>query len=461
MIRRFFLAITGCLLCGVAAATLRVEQGDAGQAYQFHTVRASFELVNEGEKELRGIVVKPLRAGDSVVSAPTRLAAGQRANVEVDIFNPNDLGVSGHTFSVASSDSKEPRATRIRVYSLSVLQDPTRILDFGKVAAGDTPTLDYVLATDDPKVRIAAIKEMPSFATAAIKDDGRGLVITHRGSSDWGQLSGFIKLQLDSPQQREAWLPLQTEVRGIVLPSSMRFEFGVARIGQQNEYILQYRQGEGKPFTLARPVIEGFKAKSQVQDCVGGEQGCRQIRFLLDDKQPQGQLTGTLRVHLPDYDRDLLVPVGGMLLSQKIKVQNMDEVLAASAKAAPASETNLGLALNLMKAAEQPVEAAIPPGAGPLLRWSVNNETLIYGYAVYRADSEQGPFLRQGAIVRKSAAAKPDVTSNYAFRDNETVAGTEYWYRIATLYADGRREFLGTAQRVTAAAGETAGRKSN
>lgn len=453
MIRRLLFVVSGFFLFNSVAPALTLEQGDAGQAYQFQNLRSSFVIINDGKDELEGVTVKPLRPYDRVISAPQRIAAGAHATVEVDLFVSNDIGVRGHSFSVATSAGKEPVITRIRLYGLSVLQDPERILDFETVAAGTAPTIDYALATDDPTIHITAIKEVPDFATATIKEGGRGLVLRHRENSAWGKLSGLIKVQLDSAQQREAWIPVHTEVRGDVLPSSMNFELGVARMGQRNEYILQYRHGAGKDFALDKAVLEGIRGKTTVQDCVGGEKGCKQVRFVIDDKQPQGQISGKLRVHLPDYDRELIVTTGGMLLSKNIKVQSLDEALAASAKSKPEGEANLSQALNRMKAAEQPVEAVIPPGNGPLLRWSVDNETLIYGYVAYRADSENGPFLPQGEVVRKSASSKALVTSHYAFRDNDVVAGKAYWYRIATLYTDGKREFLSDPQRVTAAAG--------
>jgi hypothetical protein len=216
-----------------------------------------------------------------------------------------------------------------------------------------------------------------------------------------------------------------------------------------NQYILQYRS-EGKPFTIDKVGFEGIAGTAKVEKCVGDEKFCQQVRMLIDDKQPSGQINGILRAHVADYDRDIVVLTGGLLVSKDIKIKSLDEAMAQS-RAAGANEKptpSLNEALKSMSVAEKPVEATIPPGNGPLLRWSVDNEGLIYGYGIYRADSEQGVYVQQGDVVRKSAVSKQGVTSKYAVRDTQATVGKEYWYRIATFYSDGKREFLTSPQRV-------------
>lgn len=449
MIRRFVFITCGLFLCAGPAAALTLEPGDVGPIYQFQKARSSFTLVNDSDSELRGVVIKALRPNDRVISAPTSIAARGNAVVDVEIDSQNDLGARGHSFTVAYDGAKTPSVARVSVYGLSVVNDPQRVLDFETVKSGESPTIRYALETDDPHTRIAAIKDAPDFIDVTIDKDGRGLLVRHRDKTTWGKLTGLLKIQLDSAAQKEAWIPVHTEVRGDVTPSTTNFSFGVARIGTQNEYILQYRS-DNKPFTLDKAGLEGIAGTTKIEKCVGDEKFCQQVRILVDDKQPSGQLNGILRTHVAGYDRDIVVLAGGLLVSKDIKIKSLDEALASAKKTEPNDKPapSLNDALKSMKTTEKPVEASTPPGNGPLLRWSVDNEGLIYGYGIFRADSEQGTFTRQGDIVRKSVLSKQGVASNYAVRDTQATVGKEYWYRIATYYADGKREFLTAPQRV-------------
>ena len=448
MIRRIALLTCGLFSCVGLAHAVKVEPGDVGPIYQFQKARSSFTIVNDTDSEIRGIVVKALRPADRILSAPTSLAVGGNAVVDVEIDSQNDVGARGHTFTIGFDGAKMPALARVSLYGLSVVNDPQRILDFETVKGGESPVIAYSLQTDDPNLRIATIKDAPAFTEVTVDKDGRGLVVRHRDKTTWGKLAGIIKVRLDSPLQQEAWIPVETEVRGDVVPSTTNFSLGVARIGQQNEYILQYRS-EGKPFTLDKAALEGIAGTTKIEKCVGGEKFCQQVRLLIDGDQPSGQINGILRAHVAGYDRDIVVLTGGLLVSKDVKIKSLDEVLA-NAKQTEAGKpaASLNDALKSMSVVEKPVEAAIPPGNGPLLRWSVDNEGLIYGYGIYRAESEQGVFMRQGEIVRKSVLSKPGVTSNYAARDTHATVGKEYWYRIATFYADGKREFLTPPQRV-------------
>lgn len=450
MIRRLAIVTCGFFLYAGPALALTVEPGDVGPVFQFQKARSSFTIVNDADSELRGVVVKALRPNDRVITAPASVAARGNAVVEVEVDSQNDLGARGHSFTVAYEGAKTPSVARISIYGLSVINDPQRTLDFETVKAGESPTIAYALETDDPRLRIAAIKEAPDFVDVTINQDGRGLVVRHRDKTTWGKLAGLLKIELDSAAQKEAWIPVHTEVRGDVMPSTTNFSLGVARIGVQNEYILQYRS-EGKPFTLDKAALEGIVGTTKIEKCVGDEKFCQQVRILIDDKQPSGQINGILRTHVAGYDRDIVVLTGGLLVSKDIKIKSLDEALAQASKPGAGDKKpapSLNDALKSMSAVEKPVEAVIPPGNGPLLRWSVDNEGLIYGYGIYRADSEKGEFIRQGEIVRRSAVSKPGVTSNYAVRDTQAAAGKEYWYRIATFYSDGRREFLTPPQHV-------------
>lgn len=456
MIGRLIFAMCGWLACHSALA-LTIEDGDAGFSYQFRTLRASFTVVNESDHEVGQLSIKPILARDHLISAvPERLAPGQRIDVEVEIRVEDDFGARWHTFLVSSASSEKPLAARVRLFGLSVLDDPQKTVDFGVVEAGATPQIDYEVRSSDPRLRIKSIKETPAFLSAQIADRGSKLVFKHAPSSAWGRLDGLVKVVLDSPDQSEAWIRVISEVQGAVKPSTTIFSLGLARIGSDNEFILQYRRDDEKPFRLDSAVVDGIATKKvAVEDCANGQKGCQQVRFLLDEsKQPTGQLRGMLKAHVADLDRDILVVVGGLLVAKNTKIESLDSAMAAQ-NDVPAAQRDIGSALKKLKLdeVEKPVEPPIPPGDGPLLRWSVDNDRQIFAYAIYRADSADGTFVLMPNFVRRWTLARDGVPSSYALRDTTAVAGKDYWYRIAMFYPDGKHEFLTGPQHVKATAG--------
>lgn len=456
MIGRLIFAMCGWLACHGALA-LTIEDGDAGFSYQFRTLRGSFTVINDSDKEIGPLSIKPANAQDRLAAAmPERLAPGQRAVIDVELRSEDDFGARWHGFFVSSPASEKPLVARVRVFGLSVLEDPQQTFDFGVVEAGATPQLEYEIRSDDPRVRIKAVKETPAFLSARVADDGRKLIFKHAPVSAWGRLDGLVKVTLDSPDQPEAWLRVISEVQGVVKPSTTIFSLGLARVGSDNEFILQYRRDDDKPFRIDSAVVDGIATKKvTIEECANGEKGCRQVRFLLDEeKQPKGQLRGTLKAHVADLDREIFVVVGGLLVGKDTKIESLDSAMMA--KNAPASaDKDLGLALKKLKSTDmdRPVEPATPPGEGPLLRWSVDNDGRVYAYGIYRADRADGPFALQSNFVRRSSVAREGVPSLYALRDTTAVAGKDYWYRIAMFYPDGKHEFLTGPQHVKATAG--------
>jgi hypothetical protein len=169
----------------------------------------------------------------------------------------------------------------------------------------------------------------------------------------------------------------------------------------------------------------------------------------ITDAQPLGMVSGRLRIELPEYHRDISLAVGGLLLNRDTVVKDLDEKAdkgnPQSAQTTQNTPVDLGKAL---RSATKRVDPADPPGHGPLLKWSVANEGLVYGYLIYRGDSEAGPFVRvNDEIIR---AMNEDGSSEYKWRDASAVSGRTYWYYIGVLKQSGVRQDLSGPQKVVA-----------
>jgi hypothetical protein len=88
-----------------------------------------------------------------------------------------------------------------------------------------------------------------------------------------------------------------------------------------------------------------------------------------------------------------------------------------------------------------------PAGRGPLLRWTVDNQSNAHGFLVWRADSEDGPLLR---VNNELIKVMENPAGTYQWRDNSAVSGKTYWYAIGYVNIDGEKIDLSGRQKVTA-----------
>jgi hypothetical protein len=90
------------------------------------------------------------------------------------------------------------------------------------------------------------------------------------------------------------------------------------------------------------------------------------------------------------------------------------------------------------------------PGSGPLLKWQIANEAGIYGYAIYRGNSADGPFARVNDTIVKAENAGDNTTASYQWRDTTAQKGREYWYYITIFNNNGKKTSLTGPQKVRA-----------
>ncbi|MCK9489574.1 MAG: hypothetical protein M0Q42_09300 [Xanthomonadales bacterium] len=128
--------------------------------------------------------------------------------------------------------------------------------------------------------------------------------------------------------------------------------------------------------------------------------------------------------------------------------------------ASPATDAAADPAAADMVAAEPPAEAVadvpevpeVPVGAcgdqGELEpaeriantpRWSTASELENFGFDVYRAESEEGPFDRL-TIDPIPGAGTSDEPHQYSFRDDTIDPCVDYWYYVESVSTSGTRE---------------------
>ncbi len=105
------------------------------------------------------------------------------------------------------------------------------------------------------------------------------------------------------------------------------------------------------------------------------------------------------------------------------------------------------LSLAILSAPADEPEASRPAKLSNTLRWTTASEVDNFGFDVYRADREEGPFARltQEPIP---GAGTTDVPTNYAYVDDTIEPDREYFYYVESISMDGRREHFTPVVRV-------------
>lgn len=428
---------------------------DLGENYQFQSLDVRVELKNDTSEPVVLSGIQAVNKYDKVIAYPKRLAPGETSQVRLVVWTWLDLGVHLHGFKIESVGSKDDAAIiQVKNFGLSVLDQEHPGVDFGVLQQGKiVPGKVVELYSGEVKgFRLTGVESTPTFAKAEIMENGRGLQITANPGKKWGPKSGYVKVGLNAPQQPEAWVRVDIDVQGEVVPDFPSVQMGLVRKGTDNKFLIPLRGKNDKEFKIGELVVNGFRGEVSHERCVPAALGCKLIVLRVSDNQGTGKLNGSVVVTFPEFEAALRIPVSGLVISQDSKVIDLDKPGAERESAgiskvpgAPVDISNV-----LKKVTAQPIlPPADPPGQGPVLRWSVGNEQPLYGYLIYRSEHRDGPFLRvNGKVI--PVLGHDDSTSQYAWRDPSAVKGKTYWYFIKTLANNGTKKKLTAPHKVVA-----------
>jgi hypothetical protein len=420
--------------------------GKFPETYQFSTTRGLFAVSNDSDQAV-AITVTPVRPTDAVLSAPKVLAPHSTSNVVVAVTPQWEVGVRLHSFSVRTNG-----ASKVLVYGIvkgfveSALDDGYPVVDLGVVDQRHPVKSEksYVLQSkESPTLTIARILDVPEFVDVKVVDKGRRFVVSMKATESWGIKTGFVKLSLKGSAQTQAWVDVRADVHGDIVPFSNPFGFDVARQGQNNSFLIRLDRLDGRDFKVGKIELLGLKGDVGQQPCSQGDpKSCKLLKLHVADDQPTGKLSGKIIVNFPELRRSLSINVWGMLFRADAQIKEL---------AAPSRDQSQALrAENLKSALDQAtsvdvgtkLKSAVPTGDGPLLKWEVENEQALYGYVVYRAETENGAEQRINRSIIRTLSGGVGTKVEYSFRDTSAVPGHTYWYQIGTLDVRGVRQDL-------------------
>jgi len=438
-------------------ARLGILPCDAGEHYQFEVVDCPIELRNAGDKPIHVSQAKARFPWDSIDTGATVPPKGVAyLNAKVDLRNSEGRTTRAFRFTT-DEPNHASRGSEVRAFAMSVLDQAKPTLDFGAVKLDETlPERSITLSSREVKdFRVTAIESKPEWLDATIGKDGRTITARLKANAPWGLIhhDDFVKLKINAPQQPSAWIAIEAQVVGDVISDGNPFQMGVMRTGGKHEFLVRVSSRTGKDFDIGKLDVTRIKGTAKSEACVPAAKGCQLIRVEVADDNPLGKLEGVLNVDLPKLGKVLPIELVGMLLSPETKIHDMNELINQQTQEGSQSRaTSAAQSMDLTKALATSVKKEMPvlPGNGPLLKWSVAHQDVIYGYVIYRADSESGPFLRVNKQTIPVVGEGDDKSGSYQWRDDSAESGKTYWYSIGVINRNGSRQDLTGAQKVTA-----------
>ncbi|TDR43268.1 hypothetical protein DFR29_107281 [Tahibacter aquaticus] len=443
-----------------------------GEIYQGHATNCLIEFSNRSSKPLRLSKLAPIDPKDRLSADSVLVPANGVAHVEIKIDTSTDSGTTHHPLKFRV-EGEEPERYADSVGFVASVFDLSRLeANLGTIALAEANRKPYTLtfsSDEDPDARIEKVLSAPEYLNVSPGADGRSVQVSVRDTAPWGLFESNVILKVRSIRQDQVFFKVKGDVHGAVVPGFNPLELDLVRRGEgERSYRIPLRQAGDKPLRLGAARLEGMKGSVKISDCEPAAVGCRWLNLKISDQQPLGYLKGRVYVELPDYGKTLPIQVWGVMLSETTQVKDAAEemkkaeastVAAASTDAAatgiPGSSSaalsptvsNVPIGQQLKRALTT-AKPADPPGNGPVLRWEVDNEGLIYGYHVYRADSADGPWKRINATTLRVDSVE-DAASHYAWRDESAEVGKTYWYFVGTLDHRGARKRLTSPSQVT------------
>jgi hypothetical protein len=443
-------------LIPLATSILRGDDCWLGEPYAFSAAECRITLHNDDSKPLH----VELRTHAATIE-PTALdipAKGSAtARVHVDIGNAS--GRVERTVRV-HSDRAADATIWVRGFAMNVLDNPLAEIQLGSVAiAKPGETTVAVDSHDVANFRVEKVLSKPEGIDVAIESSGRAIRVGVAADAPLGVIDGDVKLAINAPHQREAWLRVYADVHGEIAIESTPYWFGTVAPGSAEGALIPLKSTSGAPFRIGAVKLGMVEGTTSVVACEPAASGCLAIRVVFGAKQPRGATRATLDVELPDQHRRMHLRIWGLVQDPGTSDDGPLPAVTAPDNSAPWTEGIVDSVNAPVYAApiEDPYEDTSapapptepPPGTGPLLKWQTASESGVYGYQVFRGETEDGPFLLQNEKIMRTHA-KAYAGSPYFWRDNRATTGATYWYYVGVVYKDGSKQVLSSPHRKTA-----------
>jgi hypothetical protein len=426
-----------------------VDGCEFGDIYAGTPAVCEIALSNSGDTPIHIDNFQVVSGSGSAIPPDLIVAPHDTAHVRMEIDTSLTAGRASYIVVFSSDPKTERRSAKVNGYVLSTLDKPAPVVNLDVVDLSKEPakrTLELG-SHEVADFRIVRIVEAPDWLVVKIAKDGRTLEFSvNRDTAPLGLQEAYVRVELNTPRQKESMVKVKADIHGDIVPSSNPLNIGIVHVGGKGEAMVRINSISHRKVRLGEMKVEGFQGKAESLPCVPKAQDCAMIRVTVSNKQPPGSLKGTLWVNLPADKQRLPISTWGFLVPKDYEIPKIGTDTGQSPIAAETPDIAAAL-----KAIAQPTAglAPPPPGDGPLLKWSVANAGSVYGFQIFRSDSETGPFLLMNP---KPVHAETENNNSQAFqwRDNTAHSGSTYYYSIGILRVNGKKEHLAGPHKVVA-----------
>jgi hypothetical protein len=414
-----------------------------GDVHQFTPAGCTASLENRGAEPLVLSIIA-VQPGNTARPDRLTLAPHARAPLSLRVDTDNIAGAVTWTFRIERAGVL-PQFVHASGFVTSVLDVAHPEIDFGAVDPASLPLLRTIALTSslDPRIRVKQVLSAPSMLHAVVGPDGKSLTVQIGADAPWGLLDDTIRVALDHPQQKQAWVHVTGSMAGEIAPPANPQWLGEIAWQPENVLKVPLIDRDGRDFSIGTVTSTDFAAIYGDEACEPARAGCRELLIHVSESQPSGMFKGHLDVALPDRKKHLMLQIWGVL-GERPKPGEAAAPPEVRTIPVPKSSTDDGVtAIPPLKV--QPD----PPGNGPLLKWTIDQQQSVHGYQVLRAESPDGPFtLMDPHLIPKVDNGRGAVA--YRWRDTSAQKGHSYWYYIAVIYRSGDRRALSSPQKTLA-----------
>jgi hypothetical protein len=258
-----------------------------------------------------------------------------------------------------------------------------------------------------------------------------------------GPFDHLVKLAISSADQKEVWVEVTGNIAADIGPPKNPYWLGEITREPKLTLTVPIIDRKGNTFSIGSVTSSEFVATYDQAPCEPASVSCRNLLIHVSDEQPAGLFKSHIDVELVGRKKHLTVEIWGAL----------GERGKSGEAAAPPTITKIPVSTSQNEdfvSVPPPLKVQPdPPGAGPLLKWTVGPQEGVYGYQVIRGDSLDGPFNLVGPrVIAKLDNGRGPVA--YRWRDTSVVKGRTYWYYVAALYSSGDRKPLSEPHKAVA-----------
>jgi hypothetical protein len=421
-------------------SALTVKDCSYGDVYQFSPASCHATLENSGDTPLNLMIV-PVQPGTHAEPEKLILQSHTKAEVELYALTDNVAGAIAWTYRIDGAGGDEPVFAHATGFIQSVLDDAHPSIVFGSVdpKAPITKSIAFV-SSPYSSVRITKIVAASDYLHVRIAKDGKKLVAEIGPDAPWGTIDEFVKVAIDTPVQKEVWVQVTADVKGEIGPKKNPLWLSGIPWGQRGDVKVPLIDQSGRDFKIVDVTSKDLAATYDNAPCDPPAPGCRNLLVRIADSQAAGLFRVQLDVAFADRKNHLHLGLWG-ILGEPLRLGDEADI--------PTGPKPLPVVPTSSEAVPPLKVQADPPGEGPLLKWTIANQSSVQGYQVYRSASSDGPFaLMEPGLIQTLDNRNGPVA--YRWRDTSAVKGQTYWYYIAVVYKSGDRHALSALQKTVA-----------